>query len=713
VADEEIEIPVLVKTPGTPDGSVSGVWGYRNTFNKLYQRAMLNPWVLAVVAIFYGGAKAVFAWRAQEKAVNSLNQALMTQGLYSKELSKSYQDIARAVQTETAFSDEEVIAAQAALQNYLGDKEISKDMLMRIADFATANGMELSAAANLIGKSVASDSNALGRYGISIEEGLSKSQKLAAIMGELDKRFHGQAAAHAQGLGSIDQMFNALNTVLERVGQSIAPLVSMFASQLARSAIDLMNNPIVQKGFSESLSGAMVAGSFIKAAVTGVASVVADHAKVVAMSFYGTLTGRGEEFKDHIEKLLDRTLEVPKEKMSGFLRERELIYATKKNAEDDRERYRLEEMRRHYDEMTANREAAEKTKNTFLAARSQKEIITAMARYELRNDAQIKRLNEDIANEKDETARLELELKKRKIISDKIQQKEDENQSRLVHFQHLNNKANLNITRDGLDKLSDLKNSKYGPQVLIGKAASIASIGINTAIAIPLALAACAAIPPPVGEIIGPAFAAFLSAYAAEQIANIAGVDIDTPGRIGETPFNFEVELSKIAGLNYRIVQYLTREVFSGAASVSDKVGDAIEEFMGNFGPIGDLIGGIVDLYGDVMAQGFRIAAWIADQYFGLIADIVEGVTEFIAGLLVDVVSEIGNAIADIADALFGWLFAEGGSVTHPGGVPVVTPLHKSGIDMGLDVSVRIRGGVIPSHREAQRIAKFIHSNLR
>lgn len=714
--NEQFEIPVLIKHKGTPDGSISGVWGFRNVFSKLYQTILRHPFILAVVAIFKAGSVSISAWRAQEKAINSLNQSLVKQGIYSRALSHQYQETALAIQKQTVFSDQAVLAAQASMQSYLGDTKISKELLMVVADFAQANGMDLEQAGSLIAKTIGTATNGLARYGVELEEGLTKAQKMTAVMGILDGRFHGQAEAATKGLGSIDQMANALNTVVERFGKSLAPFVSMFAIQLAQTAAAIISSPAVNYVFSEALEHSLVIGSFFKMAFTTIAQVIVDHTQVVFLSIYGQFTGRTKEFSEHIERLTSRTLDIPKQQWREFLAERQAIYAARKLYEDSFQRNYLEQYARGKTERFEAVKATSDKIQGFTAARSTKEISELLARLSLKDDARIKILNEEIANEQDITRKLELELKKRKIITDRIEQKAQEHERRISLFSYLDNKARLALTKDGLSSLMELKNSKYGPQVLIGKAAAIASIGVNTSISIPLAIEAFAAIPPPAGEALGTAFSSFLMAYAAEQIANIAGVTIDNPGRIGEIPFNLETALQKLWGMmgdNARLSQIIGRAVFSKAADISDSVGDAIAGALGSWNDFGKVVGGYINLVGDAMAAQYRIASFIYDKVYGAIADVVENVSAFVASIVADAISAIGNAIADAADAVFGWLFAEGGVVSTAGGQPSVTPLKNSGIDLGTEITVTIEGGLVPSREEAKRLAKIVYSEMR
>ena len=115
-----------------------------------------------------------------------------------------------------------------------------------------------------------------------------------------------------------------------------------------------------------------------------------------------------------------------------------------------------------------------------------------------------------------------------------------------------------------------------------------------------------------------------------------------------------------------------------------------------------DVVGSIYNIVGEVYAKVYRV-----------IADVTRAVAEAIASVVGAIVDAIGDVLSDIGDALFGWLFAEGGVVTHSGFEPVVTPLDKSGLQLHRTVSVTIMGGLILSPQEARRIASLVSKELR
>lgn len=166
--------------------------------------------------------QAVEAFRVQERAVLQLNQTLQNAGVYSYEYSKNIQQLASEIQGYSNFGDEAIIKAQALGQAYIGNTKITKELTKAVVDFAAATGMDLESAFTLVGKSIGSQTNALGRYGISLQKGMSDSQKMTAITKQLGDRYEGQARQMANA--SV-QLKNALGDLAEQLGGVFNPMV--------------------------------------------------------------------------------------------------------------------------------------------------------------------------------------------------------------------------------------------------------------------------------------------------------------------------------------------------------------------------------------------------------------------------------------------------------------------------------------------------------
>jgi len=217
------------------------------------------------VAAFVG--KSIAAYKVQEQAINSLNTSLAQQGIFTEKLSKQYQETATALQKVTTFGDEAIISAQGQLTAYLGQTEVTEDLLKATLDFASGMKVDLKTAADLVGKSIGSSTNALSRYGIAVDTSMTKSEKLAAVTEAMNSRFGGQAEAAAMGVGALDQMSNSLGDVMEVVGQAFAPMITAAAKAIRNFADDIQSN-------EAALASLTAIASFISKTFAGVKAQV-------------------------------------------------------------------------------------------------------------------------------------------------------------------------------------------------------------------------------------------------------------------------------------------------------------------------------------------------------------------------------------------------------------------------------------------------------
>jgi len=206
--------------------------------------------------------KSIQAYGEQEKAVNTLNQALKTQGIFSEQLSKQYQEQASELQSLTTYGDEAIVAAQAQLQAYTKNKQVTKELTKATLDFAQAQGVDLQTAASLVGKSIGTGTNALARYGVAINTSATASEKLEQVVGALNRRFGGQAEAATQGLGSLIQLKNVFGDVFEEIGKRLAPTVVDISKKLTAFFQAVINNgPLIDMIANIIKVGAALTGS--------------------------------------------------------------------------------------------------------------------------------------------------------------------------------------------------------------------------------------------------------------------------------------------------------------------------------------------------------------------------------------------------------------------------------------------------------------------
>jgi hypothetical protein len=441
--------------------------------------------------------------------------------------------MASELQQTTTFADEAIVAAQAQLQQYLGQTKITKELTQATLDFASAMGMDLESAAQIVGKSIGSNNNLLARYGVQVDESAMKSTKLTEVVNGLERRFGGQAVAAAQGLGSLTQMKNAMGDILEVAGERLAPVITFAAKAIASFAVEIQENRDVIASFNAAAQLLGKTGVVVKNVFVGLGEVIGQ--------VFGTLVGAVMQLADRQFKMAFKTITSGFEGTAGTISDRyetlgkdlqsiDEIFSNQKEADEQREIQRIE----------ANSKAKEDINRNFIltqeqmfAARDSKEINRLLDQERLKGDSQLREINQRINRETDHTKKLELELQKREFLD---QQYGDADRKRLFDLsnfkENLNSRA-MNEFSSVLNNMANMQNSKSAVLVGIGKSAALAQMAISTARGAVEAYTFAAAIG---GPLAGIALAAPIVAYGAERSASIAGINLAEGGIVKATP---------------------------------------------------------------------------------------------------------------------------------------------------------------------------------
>jgi hypothetical protein len=208
----------------------------------------------------------------QLKAEASLLTALGGREDAQKRLIRQAQEL----QKITLFGDEVTIQAQAMLaQMGLNEKQIT-DIIPKVQDLATGLNMDLVSAAQLVGKSIATSTNALMRNGVEINGVAGSSERLASAMDALDAKFKGQAETAAKtGLGPLIQLKMAIDDVREEMVKGFIPAIqetSTALKELLPQAFEVIKDSIaeVEKSFKDFFSMFKVEGDATNIILKGI-----------------------------------------------------------------------------------------------------------------------------------------------------------------------------------------------------------------------------------------------------------------------------------------------------------------------------------------------------------------------------------------------------------------------------------------------------------
>jgi hypothetical protein len=129
-----------------------------------------------------------------EDAEKRLSAAIRITGQQATASTRSLVRYAEGLQSVTNYTHEASEEAMGVLMQ-LGNltEEGVKKALPALQDFAAFWQMDLVQAAELFGKTLASDTNAMARYGVQLAKGLGPQEKLVSILGQLEKGMGGFA----------------------------------------------------------------------------------------------------------------------------------------------------------------------------------------------------------------------------------------------------------------------------------------------------------------------------------------------------------------------------------------------------------------------------------------------------------------------------------------------------------------------------------------
>jgi hypothetical protein len=507
----------------------------------------------AGVTAFIGGITgAVAAQRVQEQAINSLNQSLKQQGIFTKALSKEYQDNASALQEVTTFGDEAIIQAQSQLQAYLGQTKITKELTKSILDFAQAQGVDLNTAANLVGKSIGTTTNGLARYGVQIDTSASKAEKLAAVQEALNDKFGGQAEAAADGLGALQQTQNTIGDLAEVIGNAAAPVVIFLSKQLNNFTKELQNNQGLLNQFTNALLGLVKVGAFVKAAFVSLAQTLGVTIVTIVESLSAVAEGSFSRAADAIKLGFTEVKGIAENQTKQFNSDIEAInQLSRKTSEENEKAHQenlndiranpegLEKEKAQTDERLAEKQRAQQLeqeleqnhRDQLQAIRDEdfaRQEELALERRELENEQRqatfeedMAKLNNELMSEEDVRRTFALQRRKREI-AERNQRLKDEKQYGKT-FATLNaalRNEDVQGAKNAASQLVALNQSKNDKLRAAGKIASLAQISISTAEGAIAAYKSLAGIPI-VGPGLGIAAAGALTAYGLERAAQV------------------------------------------------------------------------------------------------------------------------------------------------------------------------------------------------
>ena len=206
-------------------------------------------------AVTYAALKAAKAAGVQQQAEYTLGEAMKVAGTYTEEAHRHNLEYASSLQKMTTYGDETILTVQKMLTNFGVEGPLLDKLTEATLDLAAAKGMDLKAAGDLVAKSVGSSTNALTRYGITVEGAVGSTERMQMAADNITKLFGGAAKAQAETyLGKIEQMKNRWGDLVEKVGFKVIPIVEELMDVVEIKVLPLLENWMSQTGDTKSIT---------------------------------------------------------------------------------------------------------------------------------------------------------------------------------------------------------------------------------------------------------------------------------------------------------------------------------------------------------------------------------------------------------------------------------------------------------------------------
>jgi len=231
MADKKLNLKVRTQGAKRAKKELKGVEGGMARMGKAAAKA--GAAFFAAKGLITGFKKIIELAAAQELAEKKLEAAL-------GKTSQALLNQASALQQVSMFGDEAIIEAQALIAAFVDDEEAIKKATQATLDLAAAKGMDLTAAADLVSKTLGSSTNAMSRYGIEVIGAVGSTERLDSLTGNIADKFGGQAKAQTETMaGAMRQMSMAIGDTGEKVGDLLIPSVSEFSLKIKDAAVGL------------------------------------------------------------------------------------------------------------------------------------------------------------------------------------------------------------------------------------------------------------------------------------------------------------------------------------------------------------------------------------------------------------------------------------------------------------------------------------------
>lgn len=173
----------------------------------------------------------VEASNIQEDAENALAAALRNTGLEVEKNLEEMKEYASGIQAVTRYGDEAILSGTALAQNIAHfSEDILPDVQRAAIGLAQAYRIDLNTAFMLIGRAGVGQTQMMTRYGIVLDETMTKEEQFQDILRMGNEQFAIATEMAESGAGKLQQTANVLGDFQEQVGDFVKSALVPFAN---------------------------------------------------------------------------------------------------------------------------------------------------------------------------------------------------------------------------------------------------------------------------------------------------------------------------------------------------------------------------------------------------------------------------------------------------------------------------------------------------
>lgn len=219
----------------------------------------------AFAAVAFAVKKSIDAAAESEQAQNDLAIALRNAGQGSKEALDASLAYSKQLMEQTGISDELINRTQTELVQFGLTGDALKVATQAAADLATAKKIDLTQAAEQVGKAFLGETSRLKQFGIVIDESVPATERFKIALAQMNERFGGAAQGQLDTYaGQMKLLQEQFGEAQESIGNLFLPILSALlpkineAAKLTLQFADAIKQKVSNFGFARTALAAYI-----------------------------------------------------------------------------------------------------------------------------------------------------------------------------------------------------------------------------------------------------------------------------------------------------------------------------------------------------------------------------------------------------------------------------------------------------------------------